>query len=97
MHHLPSFGVEEEFLLVDPKTGEPAPCNSEVAAEAKRRGTTLQLELSSCQVETTSGVAASAAELGAELALLRRTAAQAAEASGVHLLALGLPPVTPHE
>ena len=57
MHHLPSFGVEEEFLLVDPKTGEPAPCNSEVAAEAKRRGTTLQLELSSCQVETTSGVA----------------------------------------
>src|ERR1700733_930140 len=97
MHHLPSFGVEEEFLLVDPKTGEPAPCNSEVAAEAKRRGTTLQLELSSCQVETTSGVAASAADLGAELALLRRTTAQAAEASGVHLLALGLPPATPHE
>jgi carboxylate-amine ligase len=97
MHQLPTFGVEEEFLLVDPETGEPAPCNSEVAAEAKRRGTTLQLELSSCQVETTSGVAASSAELGAELALLRRTAAQAAEASGVHLLALGLPPVTPHE
>ena len=66
-----------------------------VAAEAKRRGTTLQLELSSCQVETTSGVAASSAELGAELALLRRTAAQAAEASGVHLLALGLPRTAP--
>ncbi len=97
MHHLPSFGVEEEFLLVDPGTGEPAPCNSEVAAEAQRRGTTLQLELSSCQVETTSSVAASSAELRAELALLRRTAVQAAEASGVHLLALGLPPVTPHE
>ncbi|MDT5117005.1 MAG: glutamate---cysteine ligase / carboxylate-amine ligase [Mycobacterium sp.] len=97
MHHLPTFGVEEEFLLVDPETGEPAPCNSEVAAEAKRRGTTLQLELSSCQVETTSAVAASSAELGAELALLRRTAAEAAEASGVHLLALGLAPVTPHE
>src|ERR1700710_1091296 len=97
MHHLPTFGVEEEFLLVDPETGEPAPCNSEVAAEAKRRGTTLQLELSSCQVETTSAVAASSADLGAELAQLRRTAADAAEASGVRLLALGLPPVTPHE
>ena len=67
MHQLPTFGVEEEFLLVDPDTGEPAPCNREVAAEAKRRGTTLQLELSSCQVETTSSVAASSAELGVDL------------------------------
>ncbi|GLE52518.1 glutamate--cysteine ligase 2 [Mycobacterium montefiorense] len=97
MHHLPSFGVEEEFLLVDPETGEPAPVNNEVAVAAQQRGVKLQLELSSCQVETTSEVAASSAELGAELKLLRRTAAQAAEASGVRLLALGLPPVTPHE
>jgi glutamate---cysteine ligase / carboxylate-amine ligase len=97
MHRLPSFGVEEEFLLVDPETGEPAPRNNDVAAEARRRGVDLQLELSSCQVETTSEVAASSAQLLAELAQLRRTAAQAAEASGVRLLALGLPPVTPHE
>lgn len=97
MPHVPSFGVEEEFLLVDPETGEPAPRNGEVAARAQRQGVDLQLELSSCQVETASGVASNSAELGAELALLRRTAAQAAEASGVRLLALGLPPVTPHE
>lgn len=97
MHHIPGFGVEEEFLLVDPDTGEPAPRNNEVAAEANRRGVDLQLELSSCQVETTSGVATSSMELGEELRSLRRTAAQAAEASGVRLLALGLPPVTPHE
>ncbi|WAC89681.1 glutamate--cysteine ligase [Mycobacterium sp. Aquia_213] len=97
MRHVPTFGVEEEFLLVDPETGEPAPRNNEVAAAAQRRGVQLQLELTSCQVETTSGVAASSAELGAELTLLRRTAAQAAEATGVRLLALGLPPVTPHE
>lgn len=97
MHHIPSFGVEEEFLLVDPDTGEPAPRNNEVAAEANRRGVDLQLELSSCQVETTSGVATSSMELGEELRSLRRAAAQAAEASGVRLLALGLPPVTPHE
>ena len=68
-----------------------------MADEAERRGAKLQLELSSCQVETTSGVAATSAELGEELTRLRRAAAQAAEASGVQLLASGLPPATPHE
>ncbi len=66
-----------------------------MAAEAGRRGVTLQLELSSCQVETTSSVATTSAQLGEELTRLRRTAAQAAEAAGVRLLALGLPPATP--
>jgi len=68
-----------------------------VAAEAERRGVDLQLELSSCQVETASRVAATSAQLGEELARLRRIAAQAAEAGGVRLLALALPPATPHE
>ena len=94
---LPNVGVEEEFLLVDPRTGEPAPRNAEVACEAESRGVALQLELSSCQVETTSNVMATSAALGEELARLRRAAAQAAEAAGLGLLALGLPPVTPHE
>lgn len=93
----PTFGAEEEFLLVDPQTGAPAPHNAAVAAEAERRGVELQLELSSCQVETTSQVASTSAELGEELSRLRRTAAQAAEAAGVQLLACGLPPTTPHE
>ncbi len=93
----PSVGVEEEFLLVDPQTGEPAPHNDAVATEAERHGVSLQLELSSCQVETSSSVAATSAELGEELAQLRRTATEAAEASGVRLLAVALPPVTPHE
>ena len=93
----PTFGVEEEFLLVDPRTGEPAPRNTAVAREAERRGITLQLELSSCQVETTSTVAATSAELGEELTRSRRAAAHAAEASGVQLLASGLPPATPHK
>ncbi len=93
----PTVGAEEEFLLVDPRTGQPSPQNAAVAAEAKRRGVKLQLELSSCQVETTSSVAATSAELGEELSRLRRTAAQAAQAVGVQLLACGLPPATPHE
>ena len=57
--------MEEEFLLVDPRTGEPAARNADVAEEAKRRGVELQLELSSCQVETASSVATSSADLGA--------------------------------
>ena len=97
MNDLPTVGAEEEFLLVDPQTGEPAPRNAEVAAEAEHRGVTLQLELSSCQVETTSSVAQTSAQLGEELAKLRRGAAQAAQACGLQLLALALPPVTPHE
>jgi glutamate---cysteine ligase / carboxylate-amine ligase len=97
MNDLPTVGAEEEFLLVDPQTGEPAPRNAEVAAEAERRGITLQLELSSCQVETTSSVAQTSGQLGEELARLRRGAAQAAQACGLQLLALALPPVTPHE
>jgi carboxylate-amine ligase len=97
MTDLPTFGAEEEFLLVDPQTGEPTPRNAEVAAEAERRGIELQLELSSCQVETTSSVAQTSDQLGEELARLRRGAARAAQACGLQLLALGLPPVTPHE
>ena len=61
VNELPTVGVEEEFLLVDPRTGEPAPRNTEVAAQAESRGVTLQLELSSCQVETTSSVATTTA------------------------------------
>ncbi|CPR12369.1 carboxylate-amine ligase [Mycobacterium bohemicum DSM 44277] len=97
MSDLPTFGAEEEFLLVDPRTGEPAARNSAVAEEAGRRGVDLQVELSSCQVETTSAVASTSAQLAGELARLRRAAAQAAEAAGVTLLASGLPPATPHE
>jgi len=97
MSVLPTVGVEEEFLLVDPRTGEPAARNTVVAEEAERRGVTLQLELSSCQVEATSSVASTSAQLGEELIRLRRTAAQATEATGVRLLALGLPPATPRE
>ncbi|GAB3033163.1 glutamate--cysteine ligase [Mycobacterium bourgelatii] len=97
MSELPTVGVEEEFLLIDPQSGEPDPRSAEVAAQAKRRGVELQLELSSCQVETASSVASTSAELREDLLALRRTAAQAAEAVGVRLLALGLPPVTPHK
>jgi carboxylate-amine ligase len=93
---LPTFGVEEEFLLVDPDTGEPAPLNAAVAAHAKRRGVDLELELTSCQVETTSDVASSSADLTRDLTNLRRVAADAASEAGARLLAVALPPTLPH-
>jgi glutamate---cysteine ligase / carboxylate-amine ligase len=93
----PTMGVEEEFLLVDPTTGEPVACNEQVAAHAAEHGVKLQLELTSCQIETTSDAVGSSRELRDQLTRLRRIAAAAAEASGAQLLAVALPPTVPHE
>ena len=94
----PTFGVEEEFLLVDPVTGAPVAVNEAVAGRAAdKHGVTLQLELTSCQVETTSEVVADSGELRRELTRLRRIAAEAADASGARLLAAALPPTRPDE
>lgn len=91
----PTYGVEEEFLLVDPRTGEPAALNTVVAEYAKRHGVDLELELTSCQVETTSEVATSSADLRADLVRLRRVASDAAAEAGARLLAVALPPTLP--
>lgn len=93
----PTFGVEEEFLLVDPHSGEPVPYNRAVAERAKAKGVDLQLELTSCQVETTSDVMASSEDLRAELSRLRGVASEAAVGAGARLLAVGLPPTVPRE
>ncbi len=93
----PTVGVEEEFLLVDRDTGEPVARNETVARAARARGVKLQLELTSCQVETTTEVADTSDELRSELTRLRRVAAEAAEEDGARLLAVGLPPTVPHE
>ena len=93
----PTVGVEEEFLLVDPQSGEPVALSAEVAEQAAARGVTLELELTTCQVETTSSVTGSSEDLRSELIRLRRVTAEAAEAVGARLLAAGLPPTLPHE
>ena len=93
----PTIGVEEEFLLADPASGEPVAVNKTVAGHAADRGVELQLELTSCQVETTTDVVGGTRELTDQLLRLRRITAEAAEASGARLLAVGLPPTVPHE
>ena len=77
----PTIGVEEEFLLADPTTGEPVAVNRAVAGHAADRGVKLQLELTSCQVETTTDVVGGSGELRDQLSRLRRIAAEAAEAT----------------
>jgi carboxylate-amine ligase len=93
----PTFGVEEEFLLADPTTGEPVAVNRAVARHAAEHGVKLQLELSSCQIETTTDVVGGSSALRQQLTRLRRITAEAAEASGARLLAAALPPTRPSE
>lgn len=93
----PTIGVEEEFLLVDPGSGEPVALNRAVAERAAAEGVELQLELTTCQVETATEVAGSMAEVREQLVRLRSVAARAAEQSGARLLAVGVPPTVPHD
>jgi glutamate---cysteine ligase / carboxylate-amine ligase len=97
MSDTPTLGVEEEFLLVDPDSGAPVALNREVASHAAERDVELQLELTSCQVETATGVIDSTAELREQLMHLRRVAADSAARAGARLLAVGLPPTLPHD
>lgn len=95
MSNHPTFGVEEEFLLVHPDSGEPVPLNARVAELAEARGVELQLELTSCQVETATEVSETVAGVRSQLQHLRRIAGEAADAAGARLLAVGLPPTLP--
>ncbi|BCI55121.1 putative glutamate--cysteine ligase 2-3 [Mycolicibacterium litorale] len=93
----PTVGVEEEFLLVDPDSGAPIARSREVAQRADELGVDLQLELTSCQVETATEVSSSMADVREQLIRLRSTAARAAADSGARLLAVAVPPTVPHE
>ncbi|WP_024447321.1 glutamate--cysteine ligase [Mycolicibacterium iranicum] len=97
MADIPTLGVEEEFLLVDPESGAPVALNRVVADRAAELDVELQLELTSCQVETTTDVVDDIDELREHLVRLRRNVAHAAECAGARLLAVGLPPTLPHD
>ena len=88
-----TFGVEEEFLLVDAIAGVPFGDNRAVVEAAHALGLALTTEFASCQVETDTSVHTSAAELRAELAELRSAAARAAASVGARLLPTAVPPV----
>ncbi|MEX0172972.1 carboxylate-amine ligase [Streptomyces sp. LMG1-1-1.1] len=90
-------GVEEEYLLVDPVTGVPAP-----VVEAVRRvaglgpfaeGVEIQDELLQAQIEVATPVCWSLDEVGGHLLRLRHAVAAAAETSGCRVAATGAAPL----
>ncbi|RVW05696.1 carboxylate-amine ligase [Rhodococcus xishaensis] len=91
----PTIGVEEEFLLVDPRTGRLRMENAAVGAEAKRMGIDLQPELGACQVETATGVCRSGDDLLRELISLRSGLAEAARRRECRPVAVGVPVAGP--
>ncbi|MEU8300090.1 glutamate--cysteine ligase [Micromonospora sp. NPDC048909] len=93
-----TLGVEEEFLLLDPETGENLPVADRVltALPGPARDQSRQ-EFRHSMVEMVTPVTADLAELRAQLVALRRSAAEAAEAAGARLVAVGATPLRePH-
>ena len=64
---VPTFGVEEELLLVEESTGEPFMESAAVAHVAKTLGLDLDLELTPCQIETATPILDSMADLRGHL------------------------------
>jgi glutamate---cysteine ligase / carboxylate-amine ligase len=99
---LPTFGVEEEFLLLDRGSGLPTWVADAVIEGAGRPGprrpeSSLTREVLRCQVESATPICRSAAELEAHLRSARRRLAAAAEEQGSVLSPVGAAPVgEPH-
>jgi carboxylate-amine ligase len=87
-------GVEEEFLLLDPYTGENVPMADKVFAglpdPLRRRGRT---EFRPSMVEMVTDVCTDLDELAEQLLVARRAAAAAAADVGARLVAIGATPV----
>lgn len=94
MGSVPTFGVEEELLLVDPETGAPRGRSEPVREEAERGdGDGLDGEMRTEQVETASKPHDDAGALAADLRDRRRRAREAAQAAGVDVVALPTSPI----
>lgn len=87
----PTFGVEEEFMLVD-QHGRLSDASAAVLADAPPADGDLQPELVRCQVESASPVCATAGELLHHLRTQRAQLAKAADRHGLRLLPSGCAP-----
>ncbi|MET9887570.1 glutamate--cysteine ligase [Streptomyces sp. NPDC006430] len=90
-------GVEEEYLLVDPATGLPAPLVEDVRRAAGlgplAEGDEVQGELLQAQIEVATPVCTTLDEVGGHLLRLRHAVASAAEANGCRIAATGAAPL----
>ncbi|MFB9876688.1 glutamate--cysteine ligase [Planobispora siamensis] len=85
-------GVEEEFFLVDPRTGETVPYVERVMAVVRSREL-VQREFASCQIETSSTPHTDMDALLREVTGLRAELAAAARGAGCELVASGCAPL----
>lgn len=92
--HIPTVGVEEEFLLVEPDSGRPQPAAAAVVAAAEADlGAQVCGEFTKCQIEIRTSPCTDVGQLRDELARLRSAAARAAISEGLRLCASGTPVV----
>lgn len=87
----PTFGVEEEFLLLDPASGRPRP-SAPALLRLLRGQPGPRAELMRFQIETATAVCYEAAGLRGELVRLRRSTTAAARTLGCRLVATGSSP-----
>ncbi|HEX4813258.1 MAG TPA: glutamate--cysteine ligase [Nonomuraea sp.] len=87
---VPLIGIEEEYLVVDPRTRHVVPRAADVLAEA---GGVLDVvhEITRFQVEARTPPSAELGELGARLRTVRKEVASAARARGLAVVASGIP------
>ncbi len=93
-----TFGVEEEFLLVDATTGQPVPAAEACLAKAPQRPETsgspfLALEVQQEQLEAVGPVCSTLQELVAGIREGRRLADEAARSVGARAVAVATSPV----
>ncbi|GLW09552.1 putative glutamate--cysteine ligase 2 [Microtetraspora sp. NBRC 13810] len=93
-----TFGIEEEFLIVDARDGRPAPVNArltEALGEGAGGAAEYTVELLATMMESAAGVFTRLEELRAFLAGDRKRLARAAADLGVRLVATGTPVIGP--
>jgi carboxylate-amine ligase len=94
----PTLGIEEEFLLVDARTGAPSGDGDRIAAEAAGAGDdNVEHELRTAMVETGSAVCPDLDSASAELRRHRRSVVDAASTTGSAVLASGSHPTASPE
>lgn len=86
-----TFGIEEEFLLVDPETGVPQPSGQ--GMRSHRLGGRLSRELQLEQIEICTKTRSSLADLADDLRRARRIADTAARRNGARIAAVGTSPL----
>jgi carboxylate-amine ligase len=93
MAHAFTIGVEEEFQIVDPESGELRSHVSELlTASAPALGDQIKRELHQSIVEVGTKICANVAELEEEVCRIRRELSQSAESVGLRIAAAGTHP-----